>query len=465
MTNVDDLTFAESLWTPIRRSMLLRVLGLAGLILLLGIPIGMIDSTIAERSMRRDEAIAEVTRTWGARQVVRGPFLTVPYVWHELEDVIRDGKQTTLVQKHYGSFHMMPEQLTVEGEIRTETRRRGIFDVPVYVADLEVRGTFRVPDVSEFPALTSAVQWDKASLTVGVDDPQAIRENVVLSWGYDALPMRPGPGELPKLERGLHTAVTVTGPAGTTVPFALRLTVAGSGGFSVVPAGTDTTVVLRSPWPDPSFDGAFLPVARYVRKDGFEATWRVLELARGIPGSWVGDAIGTAELDPTALGVTLLTPVDAYRTTERAVKYQLLFVGLTFTALFLFELLAGVRIHPIQYLLVGLALCLFYLLLLSLAEHIGFVVAYALASAAIVVLVGSYSRAVLGSRRRTAAVAALVTALYLYLFVLLHIQDFALLVGSLGLFAILAIVMYLTRRVDWYAIHVGGGQGLQEAAG
>jgi inner membrane protein len=165
-------------------------------------------------------------------------------------------------------------------------------------------------------------------------------------------------------------------------------------------------------------------------------------------------------VDAAVFGVRLLSPVDAYRTTERAVKYQLLFVGLTFVVIFLFELVGGLRVHPVQYLLVGLALCLFYLLLLSLAEHVGFLVAYATASSAVVVLVSCYARAVLGSRGRGGWIGGLVTALYLYLYVLLQIQDYALLVGSIGFFLALAVVMFVTRRVDWYGLALPAGPGM-----
>ncbi len=465
MGNGDDMRTADGVLAQLRRSRLLRVLGLGGLILILRIPIGMIDQTIAERSERRSEAIGEVTSTWGGRQIVRGPFLTIPYV-RRWVDQPRKVNEKPVVRDEIEEAHVMPATLTVDGDLGTEIRRRGIFDVPLYVARLNLRGDFRLPDRDAFPSNTVDIRWDEATLTLGVDDPRAIREQVVLTWNGASVPLRPGPGSYESIERGVHALVPAAShAAGALVPFVMDLVVAGSHGISMLPAGADTTIQLAAQWPDPSFDGAFLPVARTVTSKDFQATWRVLELARGIPGSWNENVVGVSELDKTLFGVALLSPVDAYRTTERAVKYQLLFVGLTFTALFLFELLAGLRIHPMQYLLVGLALCLFYLLLLSLAEHIGFVAAYTLASSAIVLLVAAYGRAVLGTRQRTAAIAGLVTALYLYLFVLLHIQDYALLVGSLGLFVILAIVMYLTRRVDWYAIRTGGEPELGDVAG
>jgi inner membrane protein len=233
----------------------------------------------------------------------------------------------------------------------------------------------------------------------------------------------------------------------------MRLALAGSDSLRLLPAGSDTEVHLSSLWTDPSFEGAYLPVERAVNEAGFEAKWKVLRLARGFPPQWKSGDVALAQLDSSLVGVRLLSPVDAYTTTDRAVKYELLFIYLTFGAMFLVEVMARRRVHPVQYALIGFALCLFYLLLLSLAEHTGFLVAYATAAVAITLLIAGYSRAVLGTRGRTAAVAALVSTLYLYLFVLLQIQDYALLVGSVGLFVALAIVMYLTRGIDWYALH------------
>jgi len=217
-----------------------------------------------------------------------------------------------------------------------------------------------------------------------------------------------------------------------------------------VPAGDETVVALGSRWPDPSFDGAWLPVERRVGAKGFEATWRVLNLGRNFPSSWTGKEVDQRTLSASAFGVTLLSPVDTYRTNDRAVKYQLLFLGLTFLGFTLFELLAGLRVHPFQYLLVGLSLCLFYLLLLSLSEQIGFLRAYATAAEMVVALFTVYVRFVLGKWSRAIALGAFLWVLYGFLYVLLQIQDYALLAGSLGLFVILAAVMWFTRNVDWY---------------
>jgi inner membrane protein len=452
MDRDDEKSLFETLSHRLRTSVPLRVMALAALALSLQIPIGMIDGTIAERRMRRAEAIEDVTNTWGKRQIVRGPLLVVPYLRRWPEKVTEGLTEKTVIREATGYRYVLPEDLGVKGSLATEVRRRGIFDVPLYVARLGLRGTIRLPEASAFPADTAVIHWDRTTLALGVSDPRAIRENPTLEWGERQSPLEPGGGAVHLLDAAVHSVVG--GAPGERVDFAMTLAVAGSDGFAILPAGSDTEVRLGSTWPDPSFDGAYLPVTRSVDASGFEATWKVLRLARTFPPSWDAGDVQLSELDQTLLGVRLLSPLDAYTTTDRTVKYELLFITLTFGAFFLIEVMAKLRVHPVQYLLVGLALCLFYLLLLSLAEHAGFGFSYAAASLAIAGLVTGYSRSVLGSRARSAAVAAVVGGLYVYLFVLVQIQDYALLVGSLGLFVVLAIVMFLTRRIDWYRLAV-----------
>jgi inner membrane protein len=408
----------------------LRLLVPAALVLVLQIPVALINGTIAERRTTRNAAFAEVSGTWGGPEQLFGPVLTVP----------ESTASGAIVPRRF-----LPRTLSVRGRVDTEVRRRGIFDVPLYVARLHVEGTLLVPP--------GDLLRDRASLAFGLSDPKAIRAASPVSLGDRKLIWEPGPGDAPFLESGVHVAVPISAPPDRALPFAFDLTVAGSGRLAIVPAADETVVTLSSPWRNPSFDGGSLPAERSVGPSGFEATWRTTSLGRGFPGSWTDAREATRErLAASAAGVSFLSPVDTYRTNERAVKYQLLFLGLTFAAFVLFELLAPLRIHPIQYLLVGFALCLFYLLLLSFSEHLGFTRAYAIAAADVVVLVTVYVRFVLGKGTRAMALGGFLAALYAFLFVLLQIQDYALLVGSVGLFLLLAGTMWFTRHVDWYAL-------------
>jgi len=343
--------------------------------------------------------------------------------------------------------------VSIEGRAPTEVRRRGIFDVPLYVATLKITGTFVVPGDAAFNSAAADILWKRTSLSLGIADPRAIRAASPLVWGTNELAFEPGPGDAGSLPAGVHVALPQeTLKPGQTVGFTVEVTLGGSGRLSFVPVGAETRVHLSSPWPDPSFDGSYLPLQRKVDARGFVADWHMLHLGRNFPATWVDTDVSHERLRESAFGVSLLSPVDAYRTSERAVKYQLLFLGLTFLAFTLMEMLGGLRIHPIQYLLVGLALCLFYLLLLSLSEHLGFGRAYAIAGVTVTGLVTGYVRVLLRTRMQTATIAALLSVLYGFLFVLLQIQDYALLVGSLGLLAVLTGIMTLTRKVNWYAM-------------
>jgi inner membrane protein len=427
----------------LRESPLARVAGTSLLVLALQIPIRLIAGTIDERRTTRGEAIQEVTNTWGGAQELIGPVLSVPVIE-------RISGKDGVHERSLGWHRFLPRTLSVTGSAATENRRRGIFDVPLYVAALHVEAGFALPDEKEILGANERLQWKGAVLSYGLSDPKSIRSSSGIAW-------EPGPGDewLP-FKTGLHAALPQLGIGPINVAFDLGLS--GSGRLSMVPAGDDTVVQLTSPWPDPSFDGAWLPTTRTVSAAGFDATWRVLNLARTFPSHWMNSQIDGGRLSGSSFGVSFLSPVDTYRTNDRAVKYQLLFLGLTFVCFSLVELLGALRVHPMQYLLVGLALCLFYLLLLSLSEQIGFNRAYLIAAAAVVLLISAYLRAVLATRGRALAFGSFLSGLYGFLFVLLQVQDYALLVGSGGLFAALAGVMWLTRRLDWYALGPAGAR-------
>ena len=304
------------------------------------------------------------------------------------------------------------------------------------------------------------ILWNEAVVTVGVSDLRGLRGNPTFRWRGRDVPFAGGSGDARLWSTGLTAAVPLdVNPAETELPFAFDLRLNGSEEIQFLPLGGETVVELTSSWPDPSFSGAYLPESRSVTPAGFKARWSVSSLARSYPqqlrdyGEQNTNAF--AGIAPSAFGVALFTPVGHYQKTERSMKYGALFIVLTFLTFFLYELLSPVTLHPVQYFLVGGALCLFYLLLLSISEHATFAAAYAIASAATIALISSYGAALLRSRLRVLGLAGVLTLLYSYLYVLLQLEDWALLMGSIGLFLILALVMYATRRVDWGSAHVG----------
>jgi inner membrane protein len=428
----------------IRRSQLLRVLLIAFLVLLLQIPIAMIDGLIGARRATRAEAVAEVTGAWGEAQTIMGPALAVPYVKRWVEE--RQGQSVARSAEHHAIF--LPETLRIEGRLDAEVRYRGIFEVPVYRMTATLQGRFAAPSLKERGIAPEDCRWDRAQIWVRIADARAIQNQAALTWDGREIGFLPGTGDSGG-GAGIHAPLDgAAARAGGA--FSIPLTLDGSSAVTVAPFGRETTVRLGSNWPDPKFRGNWLPARREVTRAGFEADWSIPSLGRNYPQSWTtGAPVQEEALQTSTFGFDLLTPVDPYRMAERSTKYESLFLLLTFLSLWLFEVLARRRIHSLQYLLVGAAMCVFYLLELSLAEHLGFGVAYLLASGAVVGLITCYCAAVLQGTGRAAIVGLIVAGLYGFLYVLLRNQDYALLVGSVGLFLVLAVVMGLTRRIDW----------------
>lgn len=433
--------------TAIRGSQMLRLLLIGFLVLLLLIPAAMIGGLVSERRARRAGAVDEVTGKWGRLQVMTGPALVIPYVLRRVE-LDKNGKQ--VVREEARHLTVLAETLAVRGEIESEVRHRGIFSVPVYRLKLEVSGRFVQPKFSDWNVEVADVRWDRAEIGVGISDARAIQERTDLTWNGRTIAFLPGTGTFDLTDTGIHAPLAGAPPA-AAFDFTFPLVLNGSVGVYFVPFGRETGVTLKSNWPDPSFQGNWLPARRTVTGQGFEASWSIPFLGRNYPQAWISEAKMAETVEASRFGLDLVTPVDEYRMAERSTKYAGLFILLTFATIWLIEVLGRVRVHPIQYLLVGAAMCLFYLLELALSEHLGFAPAYAVAGVAVVALIASYSIAALNSPRRAGIVGALVAALYAYLYVLLKNEDYALLLGSVGLFLMLAAVMYLTRRIDWHA--------------
>ena len=436
----------ERLTSSLRNSQTLRVFLIGFLTLLLQIPIEMIAVLVSERQERRQEATAEVSSKWGNAQIITGPALVVPYT-HLRTEAATGGQEIAHTVIRNAIF--LPERLHTRGSIDTETRYRGIFSVPVYRLGLTVEGEFARPSFSVLGEDPAGVSWDRAYLAVGISDARAIQEETAVSWNGERMLFLPGTGAFLGGIPGIHAVVGVT-DARERFKFSFPLSLNGSLGLSLTPFGQQTVVELQSDYGHPSFQGNWLPTERSVSATAFQAKWSIPFLGRNYPQAWRGEAKMSEAVDGSRFGVELVNPVDHYRMAERSVKYAFLFILLTFAIVWLIEVLAGVRVHPIQYLLLGGALCLFYLLELSLSEHIGFPLAYTVASISIIALVGAYSAAVLRRRVLALLVPSGVALLYFHLYILLTNEDYALLIGSLGLFAILAAVMYATRRVDWY---------------
>lgn len=431
---------------------MLRLAGVAILALVLIIPIILIGGIVGERETRRDTAVDEVTRQWGGDQRLFGPVLVVAYS-HRSADasgVQHDEPRAAIV---------LPTEMHAVGRLDTSTRTRAIFSIPVYTGTFTLTGTFAKRELPELGADAASAAWDHAELVLGLSDVRAIQSAPLATWSGAAIQFLPGADALATLTSGIHAPVPMGSDQST---FSIQVRFNGSVGLTLAPVGERTVVSVESTAGAPSFRGAWLPVERQITANGFRATWDIPFLGRNYPQVWTTPAGMDAAVTASGFGLDLARPIDQYRMAERSVKYAILFIALTFGTIWLIEVLAGAQVHPIQYLLLGAALCTFYLLELSLAEHIGFAVAYIIAALAVVILITSYARAILRRPSAIGSVGGCVAALYGYLYVLLMNEDYALLIGSIGLFCALAGVMFATRRIDWYTVgrHQESGSGL-----
>ena len=417
------------------------IVGFLALILL--IPATLVTSIIDERQTHRDEAIAEIGSKWGGKQDVVGPMISVPYS----VPVTDSETKKTVFETHYA--HFLPDKLSVNGELIPEKRMRGIYEVVVYSSKIHIEGKFSALNFAPLGVKAENVDPAAAQLAIGITDLRGIDKTVVLKWNETELPFNSGVTSNDVVATGIHANIPIgaVNDSKTEFDFAIDLELKGSDVIHFAPMGKITDVSFNSKWESPSFDGGFLPDDRQISDKGFKAHWNVLHLNRAYPQSFTGQP---QDLNSSLFGVSLMIPVDSYLKSSRAVKYAILFIALTFLAFFFIEALNRKKVHPFQYILVGLALCLFYTLLVSISEQTSFNFAYFASAVATIALISLYVRAILDSVQLGGIVAGMLTLLYGFIFVILQLEGFALLVGSLGLFAVLATVMYYSRKIDWY---------------
>ncbi|MFQ5551314.1 MAG: cell envelope integrity protein CreD, partial [Gemmatimonadales bacterium] len=419
---------------------------------LLLIPMSMIESVIYERNHLYLSAKQDIMNSWGREQTIGGPVLTLPY-----RVIYTDDKGIKRVRQSFA--HFLPEHLSVRGQLDTQMRYRGIYQVPVYVADLKIRGRFAPPDLARLGIDAQAVDWDEAYLSVAIADARGIKDPMTLRSDVGDGTFEPGGVKVPGFDPQVIVPVKGLGKAGEPAGFrfAFDLKLSGTEKLAFLPTGDRTDVLMKSGWPSPSFTGAYLPSRRDIDNKGFSAEWKVLHLGRSYPSEWRNGEVPAKRIANSAFGVNLFVPVSTYQKSTRAAKYAILFIGLSFLAYFMFEVFGNLHLHPFQYLLVGFANCLFYLLLLSLSEHIDFALAYTLSAAASTALVVGYSMSILENRSHVLTMLALLAGLYTFLYVTLRAEQYAMLIGAVALFVILATVMYLTRRLDWYRVTLDFG--------
>jgi inner membrane protein len=438
------------------RNLAIKLGVIALLIVLLLIPLLMIGGMVSDRQQLRDGVLADIARSSSGEQHITGPILVVPY-----RKTVREWKTHKETGVRYleerelrSRLYFLPEQFQIEGHVATEERNRGIYQARLYHSDNQVSGYFQVPAQFGISENYADYHFEPAFLSVGISDIRGIENDLKLRLNGVELPFAAGSADR-LLANGVHAPLpTMNAVSSERLNYSFALKLQGTEQLWVTPVGRESNVQLSSSWPHPSFVGEFLPVKRKVNDQGFSAEWQTSFFATNFAEVLDDCAHGDncEAYNSREFGVSFVDPVDQYLKTDRAIKYALLFIALTFAGFFLFEVLKRLAIHPVQYGLVGLALALFYLLLLSLSEHLPFATAYAIAAVACVSLLGVYLAAVLKSALRGLGFAAALAALYGMLYGLLRAEDYALLMGSILVFGLLAGVMLLTRKLDWYGV-------------
>ena len=443
-------TFSEKASNWIKNSLTIRLITIGILILFLLIPVSMVKNLIKEREYRQQDAIEEVSSKWGEKQTVTGLVLTVPYNTYSKVFDTKTEKYNLIKSREYA--HFLPDQLTINGEVLPELRYRGIYEVIVYNSKLNLTGSFSNPTFEEWKITDENILWEDAYISMGLSDLRGLQNKISLNWNGKQYDINPGIESNDVIRNGISCRIPVypkkTGAFDKN--FSLELNFNGSSALNFIPLGKSTNVSIKSPWKNPSFDGAFLPDEREINKDGFTAKWDVLHLNRPYPQSFRGSTRG---IQNSSFGVNLIVPIDEYQKSMRSAKYAVMFITLTFLLFFFVQILNGVRIHPIQYIIVGLALCVFYTLLVALSEHIPFKYSYLISSVSIISMITLYAQSISKNLKLTYIIGLILIMLYLFIYSIIQMQDYALLMGSFGLFLVLATIMYLSRKINWYSIN------------
>lgn len=427
-------------WARLRQSVSFKLFAMLGLLLISLIPVAFVQDLVRERQNLQHSVTEDVNNKWAGQQTLAGPVLTLPY-----RKVVLNDKKQALTTRAY--LHILPQKLEISGKMLPETLHRGIYDMIVYRGDLHLQGHFEPRQFQNLPVPAADLQWEQAFVSLGIPDLRGIEETVLLNWAGRQTPFDPGTVTDHLYASGIHAPVMLDAQTrGRRMAFSLDLELKGNQQLYVTPVGQETVVRLQAPWPDPSFDGAFLPDQRQVSAAGFEAQWKVLHLNRNFPQLWEDKQYS---FDGSAFGVHLILPVDHYLKVMRSVKYAIFFIGLTYLTFFFVEILTRRLVHPLQYLLVGFALCVFYTLLLSISEHLGFDRAYLISALMTIALITSYAAGFLRSWPLTGLMGGILTVLYGFIYVIIYQEDYALLGGSLGLFVVLALVMFFSRRLEF----------------
>lgn len=441
----------------LKTSLTARMLMIGILIIVLLIPLSYIESLINERATRQESVVNEINEKWGNEVLLYGPILKIPYKTYTEKIITTSNAKENRTEKiesiNYAYF--FPKKLDMKANINPEEKKRGIYKTSVYKSEIAITGNFEKPNFSIIDVKEEDVLWDKSIVLIKTSNLKGINNQVEILFENESFPF------LPKYEdtyKELNTKISLNNLETsaikkeaiqllTTNKFSIKLTLSGSKQISVIPIGKETDLSITSNWKTANFIGNFLPLnTNKITENGFNAKWKVLHINRPFQQEYFNNL---PNLNEFAFGVNFMIPVDEYQKSERSAKYGFLVISLTFLIFFLIQSISKINIHPFQYLMIGLALTLFYTLLISISEHCNFLKAYLIAGSSVIVLITLYSKSILKTFKFPLFIGVSLSALYTFIFVIIQLENYALLVGSLGLFIILSIIMYTSRKIDW----------------
>jgi inner membrane protein len=431
-----------------RESITVKLAFIGFLILVLLIPSSLIDDLIRERSGRQDEMIRDIADKWSGSQVIKGPVLVIPY--RKIIKVMDSGKETT--EEVIETLYMLPENLRVKAVLNPETLHRGMFDAVVYNSSIKLSGNFAKADLAALSLTPDQLLLDKAKLTFSISDLKGLKNNPVITAAGQHVTAEPSFTGQEVFKNSLQTNINLSATTDGAFTFDYTLDLKGSQDLHFLHLGKTTDVEVGGNWPSPSFDGRYLPDSRHIDAKGFTAKWRMLYYNRPFPQQWVNDnnLLNDAKKQEDAtFGVKLRLPVDQYQKTTRTSKYAILIILLTFISLFLTEVIRKQRIHPFNYVLIGAAMIIYYTLLLSFSEQVGYNLAYLIASVSTIVLISVFIASLLKNKIAAALFALILSIFYIFIYVIIQLEDLALMIGSIALFIITGMLMYFSRKINW----------------
>jgi inner membrane protein len=428
----------KSFVVQLQESVGFKLLLIGILTLLLLIPSSWIQSLITERQYRQDEATTEIAEKWSGTQVIESPVMQLSYINPSKKDEIQ-------------TVYILPEDLTINSQVNPEILHRGIFDAVVYNTNIRIQGKFSELELKKSGILPENILWDKVKIIAGVSDFKGLVSNPSIKIEAENYEAEPDFSAENIFSNSLAIQTNLSSNKKTAVSFNYNMNLRGSAELNFMHLGKNTTVNVKGNWNNPSFDGNYLPEKRNISEKEFSSTWKMSNFNRPFPQQWLGKNtnVNQQNKDKATFGVKFLLPVDQYQKTMRSAKYAILIILLSFIALFFIELLNKVKVHLLQYVLIGAAMIIYYSLLLSFTEQIGFTLAYLIASAATIILVSTFISAFLKNKKAALVFALVLGIFYTFIYVIIQLQDLALLFGSIGLFITVACLMYFSVKINW----------------